>query len=942
MEAAAVVTFIADSFESVTRILRERLAVSEYERTVLGLLEAVAWQAGLSTSDQRALLTRLEKGTSDPLLRKLCDCTGRACFEDVVRRLGFSGDSVSLQVAESIVEQLRSVLFRSTAQPHDVVMREDLQGVRHGQNALSAQVDNLTRRLRLEEIRPIDPAIGNIAALEVQTSFPLLARWSTRLNRALQPYGGSELTRDPLEAYGVLIAEAKDDTRAGQGDLQTEFENVAILCVEREFALAATRLRTVRHRLPSATAEQQVLFNRLEGAIRLTLGDRSGAREAYEHAIALTKAARNGGGGISEPVIRWLERQLEFDLISIDAADLEELDALEQRASRMRSIPAWHRHPAIDSASVSFAACLAKEWARAERTPESTWRSSSLVSEAICDYNRALVLCYLTGDYLAARDVREQLVMCLAPHLVGEGVGLFGLATPELLATSLSSEVEAFLTRHGDACVNKAKWDEIAVRHIGARGPEFEDDSSRTTLAVIECMAPYLSDETIALLNEDFSKRSVDFLAGGFDRLIRGGGHSESRYIDAYAKIFSPSHEQLSALVGALAGHSAPEPFSFWRVLVGYEWRTRDADAAERLVNAILDAKDTSEPGPTLLTLSVLTKIIAAIPDTRPRAVDWLMRLASEDAKAYSPFLLFDDRFPEAEKHVLEWTDLFLKGAIDRLMASDRKRSVQIGGPLWRTASLPFAVQNYREQFSPEVLVAYIRRLLDAAQGPNIPTVDKADAYRAVQGLVSYIDVPDREPVREMLSAHSPLDVQTKTVALKGPWYAPTSDEARMALLRLREHLGLPPSAAELQLLAEALGQPASWRAFAAACEVAEDLIGKRHLPEPGFLSGMVYGMTARIDKDSSLTARALRFLVRIEAHSAELFAALARERLGAVLAKGHNYLVQTVLHEGFASFDCLNADLRAVMVSGAHACLDHAHRDVRRWGSELLRRSGA
>lgn len=941
MDNVSAALALADVFERFSRALRNHLDTRTYQKAVFNLIKDALWDSGLSKDERLAILGRLEDAGSDLLLQELCTCETRSCFEDVLKRLGFSGEDVSPELRSVLVERLRSTLFLQTAKPHDVVVREDiLQGNRMSEQLL-AGVEGIRDYLQLSPVRPVDPEVGNTAVLAQQVSFPLLVGWSARLNRALNPDISFALHRDSLHEYEVLTTEARAGNGAGKADLQTEFENLAVLCVEREFDVALSRLESLRHRIPAASMEQQVLYYRLNGAILRSLGSRSSAREAYEKARSILKSTEAEGNGISPPTKTWLERQLEFDLLSVDAQDLDLWDSVEERAKLVRSIPAWHRHPAVDAAIGSFVECLAREWVAAERATESTYRISTLEAEAIGHYNRALALCYLSGDFRSARDVRLQLVTSLAPHLDPNREGLLRLAASELLATDLPREVEAFLSRHADSVAGMGVWDEIAVRQIGVLDVDaYDDDFSRTTLAVIEHMAPYLQELTLERLNEDFLQRAIRFLRSGSEPLVLGRGYRENSFIQAYTRIFLASPEQLLEFVDALVGHPTEGPFSFWEVLAGYEWRTDDAEAARRAVDHLIAGADGIEGKPSALLLQLQRNIVQAVPTLKPRVVEWLVGMARDDAQAVGPFLLFTGRYEEVVQHARRWTEEFLRGVIERLDKTNAKGVVSLVGPTWKVAALASGVRAYEEQFSQQDVAGYIEQLLEAAKSPSILAADKADVYRAALGLARLLEGDALTAVRQRVYGLSPLEVHTKTVDLKGPWYSPNSDEAGLALLLLRQELGLEASTAELLLVLRAIGAPANSRTFGAACDVAEALVMKGKTAGASRILDAVYGKVASGDKDLACAARALRFLVRTLSASEEPLTSLALEGLSKVTGKGHPFLVQTVLHEAGASWASLDDRSRAQLADAATACLEHAHRQVRYWAGELLRRA--
>lgn len=941
MDNISAALALADVFERFTRGLRNHLDTRTYQEAVFNLVKDALWDSSLSKDERLAILGRLENAGSDPLLQELCTCETQSCFENVLKRLGFSGEDVSPDLRSGLVERLRGALFLQTAKPHEVVAREDvLQGHRMSEQLL-AGVEDIRDHLQISPVRPIDPEVGNTAVLAQQVSFPLLVGWSARLNRALNPDISFALHRDPLHEYEALTTEARAGNGAGKADLQTEFENVAVLCVEREFDVASSRLQGLRHRIPAAPMEQQVLYYRLKGAILRSLGNRSSAREAYEKARSLMKSTEAGRNGLSLSTKAWLERQLEFDLLSVDAQDLDLWDSVEERAKLVRSIPAWHRHPAVDAAIGSFIGCLAREWVAAERATESTYRVSTLEAEAIGHYNRALALCYLSGDFRSARDVRLQLVTALAPHLDPNREGLLRLAASELLATDLPREVEAFLSRHADSVAGMGVWDEIAVRQIGVLDVDaYDDDVSRTTLAVIEHMAPYLHELTLERLNEDFLQRSIRFLHSGFEPFVLGRGYRENSFIQAYTRIFLASPEQVLEFVDALAGHSLTGPFSFWEVLAGYEWRTDDAEAAQRALDYLIAGANGLEGKPPALLLQLLRNIIQAIPTLRPLVVEWLVDVARDDAQIFGPFLLFTGRYEEAVQHARRWTEGFVMGVIERLDKASAKGGVSFGGPMWKTAALAAGVRAYEEQFSRQDVVGYIEQLLGAVKSPSVLAADKADVYRAVLGLVRLLEGETLTAVRERIYGLSPLEVPTKTIDLQGPWYSPNSDEASLALLLLRQELGLEASTTELLLVLRAIGAPANTRIFEAACDVAEALVMKEKSAGASRILDTVYGKVASGDKNLARAARALRFLVRTLSSQEEPLTSLALEELSKVAGKGHPFLVQTVLHEAGASWDSLDDRSRAQLTDSAAACLGHAHRHVRYWAGELLRRA--
>jgi len=627
--------------------VRGVLSEMGYRRIVREVVQDFALRSGLPSSDKEAILERLD--TSDSLCHELYLAATEPEFVDVLRRMGVIDTDARSESEEFLIRSLQSARFRVGASPQAKIVLEAIEGV---PNKVTEQVrelflqDNASMTLLAPGWRdvfdePVNLHEGNLKVVTEGLGFPLLTPWSERLERATSQYRSIQEHNDMMTNYEVLISEARE----GNSDvpLDIALENAVVLAAEGESRTALERLRPLESLVTAEGDERRAVFYRLVGALRLELGETREAQLSYGRAEAAVSHLGQSDG--VPHVKRWLERQVRFDLLEFEDPFSSQLFDGHQQ---MLEVSAWHSHPAIDESARIFSGLLSREHFERAVKRDGSFRSSSLLQEALLEFNKSLILAYLTGSGNVVRDLRSQFGAGLAAFIDSDlpdtGVRI---AVLELVRSRKSEAVKRLLDSYGDRVANVLDWDAMVLelRALDDIGRTV-DDVHQTALAIAETMAPYLSDECAQSLSDEFAKRTIAYLQSGTDPMIRGRTFREVYFIRAFESVGRLRPDQVMGLVVGLRAHESESPFSFWSLLAAHHWTEADHEAAEAVFRQVVSGSE-SAVGATHNIVATLWKVGRAFPAYVDAIDEWLVARAEDDRHLLVlPYLV--ERYHEA------------------------------------------------------------------------------------------------------------------------------------------------------------------------------------------------------------------------------------------------------------------------------------------------------
>lgn len=784
---------------------------------------------------------------------------------------------------------------------------------------------------------PVDIAVGNTVVLDTLLGFPLLTKWSTRLETALRPYKRPERGLSPVDALVAAVEEARTTRR--RNSLSELIEDAVLLAADGYRPEAINRVERIRRRQNELSSEGKVLLFRLMGGLYLEVGDNDKALQAYARAWRLLEALPTKNTR-DQNARAWLERQLRLDQLNTTSLLSVELDESIRRQNEMLTAPAWHANPAVDNSVRAFMRELTGELFSVQSKSDASMLVGTNVGAAIVHFKRALVLSYLGGNHFSANSIRVLFAQAAWPlrksSLTESGVRF---VLEELIEAHNATETKRFLGVYGHEVATLTDWNQLATE-ARTKPPIVgnADERDRTILAVVSQMADYLDDETIADLNAEFTDRSVTYLSGNKDTLVLGAGKGAYEFLEAFKQIFSPSTVDLYRLAGSLRNHDPREPFSFWELLSWHDWRDSDVDVAADIVETLIAKVNDSKGKGEGTTLAILVRIARRYEELDATIENWLLDQADRHGGAGYLRYLLDRSRPNAASTVAKWTRQLVDSLVEELEGTRAEQGLALGrmSPAFMIA---LAVQRYSDAFSPGETATMAMRIIRASSNPSIFTQLKSDVFVGLTEILGVLHDRQVVPLKQMLLAREPTSEAARTLVFGGDLYSPTPDEARIRLVELRIAAGIEPTSDDYKLLANALANFSNLRTLNAALRVMESY------NHNDARSGMLYGLVTRniILGSAKQGAIALTagFLIRNDTDLPDELRPFVTHQMEALMEGAHIDVLLSILENGRLSWKQVGHDTRKWIARVAAEVENHRSRSVRAEAKLLLESLG-
>lgn len=906
--------------------IKDWIGEQGYDKALIEVAVNHVLSSGYNGDSRDLALEQLNKDST--VRRKFLAAATQEDFKSCLKRMSVLGGDTLNDAEENLLVLLATTAFNSGASRQELIQRSEIGNLSSQVYQLpEVLVEKLRREFSLERRAADEPAD---AVNRLLTDFPLLTRWTERLDYATSFYKQFTAEGPDFAAYSRLVEEA---CGAPATDLDIEIENIAVLCVEGQPEIALERLHAIESHLPHHDLHRHVLFHRLRGSLLLEVGRVPDANRAFTQAQRVLYQVPGDQKQHQNRAHLWLERKLAFDKLNTSQWSR---DSWQRDYDKARAIPVWHTHPAIDRAVSEFERVLGKEAFEVSLTSESTFRTSSFLTEALLSFNRALLFAYLCGDSSSVKSVRREFAQSLAVHQRSLDDGGVKLLVDELLRTGDTQVISPFLKAHADRLAPLYDWAEV-IERMKPLDPVNHDlgpyNLVRSRLVVIETMSPYFSATTLEALNEEFSKEAIAYLSTSRDGLVRGTSFIESYFIETFTRIENLKSAQLRRLVDALDGIDIQHRNSFWEVVAAHNWQASESLIAQMVIEQFEGTTLKHFAGGEVIA-RLMGKLGHVFPDSRPQVVAWLRQTATADEStkddAYIQLLDLEEEPPAPE--IKAWLLGFYHHHRDSLQGRLASENVLA---MRRLLLIPYAAQEHPEMFSQDECFDIVKGLVEAAQHPDGYAVKKVDALRVACEFVPFLSDDQREAV-QTLSFNEGLVQFRKSDALLGLGFDRIAVQAN--LLRLHMALGLPAGPDELKFIVQALAADVHSSTQSEVYLAAEALIKQGDYSET-LLVALYHATFAEANPKAVRTAA--QVLVRILPAPDGALHTMIVERLETLITEAAPSVKRALIGQLIESWAHLPTQVQVRFHARAKALeAEHQNRFIRSWAAELCRKA--